>query len=162
MGLTYQKTTTPTPEQLKLLLLADPSRQLLATYLPHSTIYAASDHSGLAGIVVLCPQSKQVVEIMTIAVIPAKQRQGYGRQLLEFSRQWAAGHGYQTVRIATGTTSLTQLYLYQQVGFRVVAVEPDYFTTTYSQVIIENGLTLRDRLVLELAILPTDGVATVS
>ncbi|WP_203642232.1 GNAT family N-acetyltransferase [Levilactobacillus andaensis] len=160
MALTYQKVTTPTAEQQQLLLLADPSQQLIASYLPHSTTYAASDVSGLAGIVVLCPRSKRVVEIMNIAVSPAKQRRGYGRQLLEFSREWAIEHGYRTVRIATGTTSLTQLYLYQQAGFRVVAVEPDYFPTNYPQVIIENGLTLRDRLVLELPItlpdLPAD------
>lgn len=45
-----------------------------------------------------------------------------------------------------------QLYLYQQQGFRVVRVDTDYFTRNYSQTILENGLVLRDRLVLERTI----------
>ncbi|MFC6260272.1 GNAT family N-acetyltransferase [Levilactobacillus fujinensis] len=112
---------------------------MIATYLPLNTIYAWP---------VLCSQSK----VMNIAVVPEKQRHGYGHQLLEFSRQWAVDHGYRTIRIVTGTTSLRQLCLHQQAGFRVVAVEPDYFTKNYQQIIIEKDLTLRDRLVLELPI----------
>lgn len=152
MTLTYQRVQTPSEDQYALLLLADPSQRLLASYVPKSHVYAANDRSGLAGMLVLRSRSNQVIEIMNVAVTPAKQHQGYGRALLTFARQWAIERGYRTVRIATGTTSLWQLYLYQQCGFRVVAVERDYFTANYSHPIVENGLVLRDRLVLELPI----------
>ncbi|WP_125572860.1 GNAT family N-acetyltransferase [Levilactobacillus huananensis] len=152
MVLTYQRVTTPTIEENQLLLLADPSQRLIDSYVPISTVYAANDTTGLAGMVVLKPQEPLTVEIMALAVIPIKQRRGYGRALLVFAKQWAIEHGYRTVRIATGTTSLKQLYLYQQQGFRVVRVDSNYFTRNYSQSIIENGLVLRDRLILERAI----------
>lgn len=147
--LTYERVTELTYEQLKLVLLADPNQTLVDAYLPQSAIYAASDATGLAGILVLKRFAPHVVEIMAIAVTPTKQRHGYGRTLLTFAYQWAIEHGYRTLRIATGTTSLAQLYLYQQQGFRVIAVVPDYFTQNYPQTIVENGLILRDRLVLE-------------
>lgn len=152
MVLTYQRVTTPTTEENRLLLLADPSQRLIDNYVPVSTVYAAKDVTGLAGMLVLKPQAPLTVEIMALAVTPAKQRQGYGRALLVFAKQWAIEHGYRTVRIATGTTSLMQLYLYQQQGFRVVRVDTDYFTRNYNQTILENGLVLRDRLVLERTI----------
>jgi len=155
MTLTYQQISgRPTTEQNALLRLADPSQSLIDAYLPQSTVYAASDALGLAGVLVLKPQEPQVLEVMNIAVAPTKQRQGYGTALVTFAGQWADDRGYQTLRIATGTTSLTQLYLYQKCGFRVVRVDPDYFSQNYPQVITENGLILRDRLVLERLVQP--------
>ncbi|KRN02592.1 hypothetical protein FD13_GL001816 [Levilactobacillus senmaizukei DSM 21775 = NBRC 103853] len=153
MALTYERMSHPlTPALNALLLLADPSQRLIDGYLPTSTAYVANDRQGLAGVLVLQRQSDLVVEVKNVAVLPAKQRRGYGQALVEFALQWAIEHGYRTVRIATGTTSLGQLYPYQKCGLRIVRVEPDYFTTHYSQAITENGLPLRDRLILERTI----------
>ncbi|MFC6274736.1 GNAT family N-acetyltransferase [Levilactobacillus tangyuanensis] len=153
MTLTYERMSLPlTPALNDLLLLADPSQRLVDGYLATSAIYAANDRQGLAGVLVLQRQSDLVVEVKNVAVSPAKQRRGYGQALIQFALQWAIEHGYRTVRIATGTTSLTQLYLYQKCGFRVVGVVPDYFTTHYGQSITGNGLPLRDRLILEKTI----------
>ncbi|WP_125579934.1 GNAT family N-acetyltransferase [Levilactobacillus cerevisiae] len=155
MALTYQQISgRPTTEQNALLRLADPNQSLIDAYLPQSTVYVASDVAGLAGVLVLKPQEAKMLEVMNLAVAPTKQHQGYGTAMVTFANQWADDHGYQTLRIATGTTSLTQLYLYQKCGFRVVRVEPDYFTQNYPQKITENGLILRDRLVLERPVQP--------
>jgi hypothetical protein len=45
-----------------------------------------------------------------------------------------------------------QLTFYQRAGFRVVAVEPDYFLQHYPEPLFENGLQHRDRLRLALAL----------
>nr|WP_273262506.1 hypothetical protein [Pseudomonas sp.] len=45
-----------------------------------------------------------------------------------------------------------QLTFYQRAGFRVVAVEPDYFLTHYPEPLFENGLQHRDRLRLALTL----------
>lgn len=157
MALVYQKFQQPTPAQNDLLLSADPSQSLIDGYLVTGTAFAASDTRGLIGVLVLLPHADQVLEIANLAVTPSRQRQGYGKTLLEFARQWANDHGYRTLRVATGTTSFTQLYLYQRQGYRVVAVEADYFTTHYNHDIMENGLKLRDRLVLTRNVVhPTD------
>jgi len=157
MALVYQKFQQPTPAQNDLLLSADPSQSLIDGYLVTGTAFAASDTRGLIGVLVLLPHADQVLEIANLAVTPSRQRQGYGKTLLEFARQWANDHGYRTLRVATGTTSFTQLYLYQRQGYRVVAVEADYFTTHYNHDIMENGLKLRDRLVLTRKVVnPTD------
>lgn len=148
MALVYQKFERPTSAQNDLLLSADPSQSLIDSYLKAGTAFAASDSRGLIGVLVLLPHADQVLEVANLAVTPSRQRQGYGKALLTFARQWASDHGYHTLRVATGTTSFTQLYLYQRQGYRVVAVEADYFTTHYDHDIMENGLKLRDRLVL--------------
>ncbi|KRL97585.1 GNAT family N-acetyltransferase [Levilactobacillus hammesii] len=149
MTLVYQKITRPTPAQKALLLTADPSQQLIDQYLPLSTAFAARDAQGLVGVLVLRPRAQQVLEIANLAITPNRQRHGFAKVLLEFARQWAIEHGYRTLRVATGSTSLVQLKLYQQCGYRMITVEPDYFTKTYSQDIFENGLKLRDRVILE-------------
>jgi len=155
--LVYQKFQRPTPAQNELLLSADPSQDLIDGYLTTGTAFAASDSRELIGVLVLLPHADQVLEIANLAVTPSRQRQGYGKALLEFARQWASDHGYHMLRVATGTTSFTQLYLYQRQGYRVVAVEADYFTTHYNHDIMENGLKLRDRLVLTRRVVsPTD------
>lgn len=156
MTLTYQRLVTPTAAEKALLLLADPNRALIDAYLPHSTAFVASNHGTLVGVLVLQERTARVLEIMNVAVAPQQQRHGYGTRLLTFADQWASDHGYQTLQIATGTTSLTQLYLYQKQGFRVSTVERDYFTRNYPQTIIENGLVLRDRLVLTRSVVAQD------
>ncbi len=157
MALVYQKFERPTSAQNDLLLSADPSQSLIDSYLKTGTAFAASDSRGLIGVLVLLPRANQILEIANLAVTPSRQRQGYGKALLEFARQWASDHGYHMLRVATGTTSFTQLYLYQRQGYRVVAVEADYFTTHYNHDIMENGLKLRDRLVLTRRVVsPTD------
>lgn len=147
--LTYKQLTTPNSAEMQLLLLADPSEKKLAGYLPTSVVFSASDASGLAGILVMKSQSAQTLEIMNIAVVPDKQRRGYAQELLAFAQRWAQQQAYQILRIATGSTSLTQLYVYQKCGFRMCRVMQDYFTRHYEYPIYENGLRLRDQIVLE-------------
>ncbi|RIO99278.1 GNAT family N-acetyltransferase, partial [Staphylococcus gallinarum] len=53
---------------------------------------------------------------------------------------------------ATGNSSIGQLAFYQKAGFRIVAVEMNYFVNNYEDPIYENGILCRDliRLVKKL------------
>lgn len=154
MALQYERFQTVSPAIRDLLLQADPEWDQVMTYLPQSTGLTLFWQRKLVGVLVLTVRPHRVLEITNLSVIPAKQRRGIGQAAIRFAQQWGSEHGQTTLRVATGSTSLGQLYLYQKCGLRIVAVEPDYFTHHYSLPIWENGLRLRDRLILTQALSP--------
>ncbi|GEO68428.1 GNAT family N-acetyltransferase [Levilactobacillus acidifarinae] len=154
MFLQYERFQTVSPAIRDLLLQADPEWSQVMTYLPQSTGVALSWHHELVGVLVLTERPQRVLEVTNLAVLPEKQRHGIGQAAIHFAQQWGSEHGQTTLRVATGSTSLGPLYLYQKCGLRIVAVEPDYFTQRYSLPIWENGIQLRDRLVLTQALSP--------
>ncbi|PKL30065.1 MAG: GNAT family N-acetyltransferase, partial [Spirochaetae bacterium HGW-Spirochaetae-10] len=63
--------------------------------------------------------------------------------------EWAQKNGSRSIVIGTGNSSLTQLSLYQKLGFRMDHIIKDFFTDNYSEPIVENGLLCRDMVVLK-------------
>ncbi|MDX1806875.1 MAG: GNAT family N-acetyltransferase [Paenisporosarcina sp.] len=129
-----------------LLLLADPSRIIVQEYIKNAVIHVGEQDKKIIGVCVVKETAKTVVEIMNIAVIESLQGQGFGKQLIRHAIEESAKRGYAFIEIGTGNTSLTQLRLYQQCGFRIVGVDFDYFTRHYEKEIYENGLLCRDMI----------------
>ncbi|MDN3498310.1 bifunctional GNAT family N-acetyltransferase/class I SAM-dependent methyltransferase [Microbacterium sp. APC 3898] len=77
---------------------------------------------------------------------------GYGRQLLQHALAESARRGFEFVEIGTGNSSLGQLALYQKCGFRLHAIDPDFFRRNYREPIFENGIECRDMVRLRYAI----------
>lgn len=136
------------PEDWPLLLQADPSREVIESYLFKSVLLEVRHEETLLGLLVLRAVSDTKAEIKSLSVSHAYQNQGIGSQLLRKTLGHMKDFGYQSIEVSTGTTSFGPLYLYQKNGFRVQAVEQDYFTNNYTEELIENGLVLKDRLVL--------------
>ena len=92
-------------------------------------------------------------EIKNIAVADDHQGRGHGRRLLAFAIDHVRARGARRLHIGTGNSSIGQLALYQKVGFRIVAIDRDFFTRHYPEPLHENGIPCRDmlRLVLELS-----------
>lgn len=135
-----------------LLLLADPSREQVERYLANSRLLVLCEGDAVRGVLALAPVSWGVLEITNLAVDEAWQGQGLGKRLLAAAIDAARAAGALRLDIATGNSSLAQLGLYQRMGFRICAVEPDYFTLNYSEPIVENGIPCRDRLRLSLVL----------
>ena len=135
---------------LELLLTADPERDMIESYLPHSLCCVLEDERVVIGVYVLRPLHAQAAEIVNIAVLEERQGQGYGKQLIAHAIQTAHSSGYQTLHIGTGNSSIMQLALYQKCGFRVTGIDHDFFTRNYTSPIYENGILCRDMIKLEL------------
>ena len=92
------------------------------------------------------------LEITNIAVVESKQNQGVGKYLVDAICKAAEQRGYRSINVATGNSSIGQLAFYQKAGFRIVAVEMNYFVNNYEEPIYENGILCRDliRLVKKL------------
>lgn len=129
-----------------LLLLADPSRAHINRYI-HDSLVIGLLHDGVTlGVVVLKNLTDSSAEIMNLAVDERHQGKGLGKSLLSESFKECARRGIRTIEIGTGNSSLSQLYLYQKMGFRIVGVLKDHFTENYPEPIIENGIPCVDMI----------------
>lgn len=129
-----------------LLLLADPSKSIVESYVKSGIVYVGEESDKVIGVYVLKETEKVVVEIMNVAVLESFQNKGLGKQLLAHAIEEASKRGYAQIEIGTGNSSIHQLRLYQQCGFRIVGVDFDYFTRSYDEPIYENGLLCRDMI----------------
>ncbi|NEM96462.1 GNAT family N-acetyltransferase [Pontibacter burrus] len=134
---------------MHLLLLADPSEELVLSYLHKSRIFVAEKAGTIVGVLVLQPQGQQA-EIMNIAVAEQQQGQGIGRLLLKHAIMQASKQKIKQLVVCTGNSSLPALSLYQGCGFSVVSIDEGYFLRAYPEPIFENGLPCTDRIKLRL------------
>ena len=144
-----QPFTSVSADQYELLLMADPSRTMIASYVNRAFKFAAEIDNQLVGVILLLPTHPQTLEIVNLAVSKCHQNHGIGTKLLQFAETWAQEKHYHTLEIATGSTSLKPLYLYQKQGFRITSIEQDFFSRHYPQTIWENKLILKDLIRLQ-------------
>ncbi|SFG70583.1 GNAT family N-acetyltransferase [Pontibacter chinhatensis] len=141
------------PLPLPLLLLADPSEELILSYIQQSHTFVAEKAGTIVGVLALQPQG-QMAEIRNVAVDTQHQGQGIGRKLVEFAIAQARQQRIKQLLVCTGNSSIPALALYQRCGFRVESIDKDYFLRTYPEPIFENGLPCTDRIKLRLELHP--------
>lgn len=134
------------PHPMHLLLLADPSRELVEGYLESGTCFVAMSGKQMIGVCVLLQKGPELIEIMNIAVDERHHGRGIGRQLIEHAKGHAREKGYKMIEIGTGNSGIGQLALYQKCGFRITGVERDFFNRNYSEAIYENGIQCQDMI----------------
>lgn len=131
------------------LLLADPSPEKVQGYLGLSRCFVAS-HAGTAvGAYVVQEHARGTHELMSIAVAPSHQHQGIGTLLLKHAVDWVRQSGARRLEVGTGTFGY-QLSFYQRLGFRVVAIDRDFFLDHYPEPLFEDGIQHKDMLRLAL------------
>ena len=113
---------------LPLLLVGDEQEEMVMRYLPHGSLFVCFDPDPCA-----------------VAVVTDE---GYGRRMVAFVVRRYAERGYRTLRVGTGETPST-LSFYAQCGFRPAGRIPDFFTRNYDHPIVEEGVLLRDMILLE-------------
>jgi len=137
---------------LDLLLLADPGKESINTYLHNSTIFSANSGDVVVGIIAVKEIDAETSEIVNLAVMGKWQGRKIGRRLIEKAIGFSKKAKCRKIVIKTGNSSTHQLALYQKLGFRIVRVIPNYFTVKYPQPIYENGIVCRDQVELEYRI----------
>jgi ribosomal protein S18 acetylase RimI-like enzyme len=136
-----------------LLLLADPDKHMIETYIHDSIIYITRNTSShIIGIIAYLPISAETMEIKNIAVHQHYQNKGIGTRLIIETLQYIKNLNYSKVIIGTGDTSSKQLRLYQKLGFRIKEKIEGFFIKNYPFPIEENGSICKDKIVLEMDI----------
>ena len=135
-----------------LLLLADPSKKLVAEYLSRGTCYIATFQEEIVGVLVLIRTRPETMEIVNVAVKEAYQGKGIGKQLIHYAIEKARELDIKTLEIGTGNPGAAQLMLYQKCGFRITWIDRDFFIRHYSEPIYENGIQCRDMIRMSMDI----------
>jgi ribosomal protein S18 acetylase RimI-like enzyme len=128
-----------------LLLLADPSQQLVEEYIKRGQCFIAEEDYSI-GVYVLLPTRPETVELVNVAVAEKLHGKGIGRQLVNHAIQNARSQGFKTIEIGTGNSGMAQLALYQKCGFRITGIDRDFFVRHYTEEIFENGIQCRDMI----------------
>lgn len=137
---------------MHLLLLADPSRPLVAAYVARGQCFVAERDDreeeqaggGIVGVYVLLPTRPGTVELVNVAVCEEEQGKGIGKRLVLHAVEQARAQRYRTIEVGTGSTGVVQLALYQKCGFRMTGIDRDFFVRHYEEELYENGVRLRD------------------
>ena len=93
---------TDTPSR-ELLLLADESEASVNDYLPRSRCYAAFEGGQIIGQYLLLHTRPFTAEVVNIAVVPDRQRQGVGTALLQHAIRSAREAGFRILEIEPET-----------------------------------------------------------
>lgn len=131
---------------MELLLLADPSQELVEEYVSRGQCYIAETEDGIAGVYVLLQTRPETVELVNVAIDENYQGKGNGKKLVNHAIEQARSAGYKTIEVGTGNSGVGQLALYQKCGFRIVGVDRDFFIRHYNETIFENGIQVVDMI----------------
>ncbi len=130
---------------LTLLLSADPDIKKIEKYLNKGRCFGAFLKDAVVGEYVLKDIKNGAAEVMNLAVDKKFKRRGIGRKLIENAVERARGEGFRTLEIATGKDTMQQRF-YESCGFQVYETDEGYFTRSYAEKIIEDGIELTDRV----------------
>ncbi|MEJ8804376.1 GNAT family N-acetyltransferase [Pontibacter sp. H249] len=137
------------PLPMHLLLLADPSIDMVLSYIDQSHTFIAEQNGKVAGVLVLQPQGNEA-EIMNVAVEESLQGKGIGKRLVEFAINLAKQQSIHQLIVYTGNSTLPALALYKRCGFKTESIDKGYFLRNYPEPIFENGMQCTDRIKLRL------------
>lgn len=131
---------------MELLLLADPSKDIVKEYVNRGECFITESEKQIVGVYVLLPTRPGTVELVNVAVVEEQHGRGIGKQLVMDAIQVAETKGYKSIEIGTGNSGIGQLALYQKCGFRIIGVDLDFFIKHYPEKIFENGIQCRDMI----------------
>ena len=132
---------------LELLLLADPSQEMVERYLEKGILLVYEERGEKIGEIVLYPVAPGEWEIKNIAVAPKAQKRGIGRLLL----QAAQSRCLPGDRLIVGTADISRgaVRFYESCGFRRHHLVKNFFTDNYDHPIYEHGVRLVDMVYLQ-------------
>ena len=131
---------------LPLLLLADEQENMIDRYIENSTMYVLDD-KGVKSECVVTDVGNNVLEIKNIATIPACQKMGYGKALIDFISREYRGQ-YSILQVGTGDSPCT-IPFYEKCGFVRTHSIKNFFIDNYDHPIFECGVQLIDMIYLQ-------------
>ncbi len=145
---TFTKTVKNSEIPYELLLLADETIEAIDRYIFNSDIYLLHDGTENIAVMALYKTSDTELEIKNIAVIETYRSKGIGSILINKAKEIAQESHYQILTVGTSDTGFQQISFYERNGFRKTGIHKDFFIENYPSPIYENGLQMRDMILL--------------
>ncbi|TXC91482.1 GNAT family N-acetyltransferase [Metabacillus litoralis] len=133
----------------KLLLEADPSKEMVDNYLLEGSCFVVVYKEDIIGVMIITEASQYENEIVNLAIKEKYRGKGLAKQLITSACDYSRKKGKQSVIVGTGNSSINQLALYQKCGFRIDYVKKNYFLENYAGSIVENGIPCLDMVMLK-------------
>ena len=141
-----RKVETDKKRYLDLLLLADEQEDMIDRYLERGTMYVLED-DGIKAECVVTDEGNGILELKNIAVEPAFQGRGYGKNMVDFLAQ-TYKEQYTVLQVGTGDSPST-IPFYESCGFRRHHLVKNFFADHYDHPIYECGVRLVDMVYLQ-------------
>lgn len=139
------KVTGVKKEYLDLLLLADEQEDMIDKYLEKGEMFVLDDN-GIKAECVITKEDDGVYELKNIAVLPACQRKGYGKNLIDF----LIAHYSDCNVLFVGTGDCPSvLSFYYNCGFSESHRVENFFIDNYDHPMFEEGNQLIDMVYLK-------------
>ena len=132
-----------------LLLLADETIESIDRYIHSSDIYILEQKRKIIAVYATMLIEPGVMEIKNIAVTDESQNKGLGYFLLMDAIGRAREADCTAIIICTPDIAQKQLYLYQKAGFVIQEVKKDYYIQQFPEPIFEDGIQLRNMVILK-------------
>ena len=127
----------------ELLLLADPSEEMVRGYLTRSELFGCFSGKACIAVAAVVSQGEGVCELKNLAVVPPRQRHGIGRLLLDYVCDCCA-ENFRVMEVGTGNSSIGNQHFYPSIGFHRFRTDRGFFLRNYPEPIEENGLLCTD------------------
>ena len=141
-----RKVETDKKRYLDLLLLADEQENMIDRYLERGTMYVLED-DGVKAECVVTDEGDGILELKNLAVEPAFQGRGYGKNMVDFLVR-TYKEQYTVLQVGTGDSPAT-IPFYESCGFRRHHLVKNFFTDHYDHPIHECGVQLVDMVYLQ-------------
>ena len=122
-----RKVETDKKRYLDLLLLADEQENMIDRYLERGTMYVLED-DGVKAECVVTDEGGGILELKNLAVEPAFQGRGYGKNMVDFLVR-TYKEQYTVLQVGTGDSPST-IPFYESCGFRRHHLVKNFLPTT--------------------------------
>ncbi|MFP3833339.1 GNAT family N-acetyltransferase [Chryseobacterium sp. SIMBA_028] len=146
---TFNKTARDSETPYELLLLADETTEAIDQYIFNSEIYLLHDGAENIAVMALHKNNDTELELKNIAVIESYRSKGVGSILINKAKEIARENNYKILTVGTSDTGFQQIRFYEKNGFATTGIRKDFFIKNYPAPIYENGLQMRDMVILE-------------
>lgn len=133
-----------------LLLLSDDTKEAIDRNLDNGELYIAEIESKVIAAFILKDVQNYTIEIKNIAVDEIIQGKGIGTILLDYIIQLAKERKYKTLLVGTCDQCFREIDFYKKSGFMNSGIRKDFFINNYGEPIYENGIRIRDMVMLTI------------
>jgi len=135
-----------------LLLLADEEEDAIRKYIYDAALYTLYYKEQLdpIAIVALSRASESEIEIKNIGALESFRNMGIGSLLIDHVKEIAYKENYKEIIVGTADSGINQIRFYERNGFVKYAIKKNYFIDNYSQPIFDDGVFLKDMVMLKM------------
>jgi ribosomal protein S18 acetylase RimI-like enzyme len=151
--LTFKKVGSDDGIPYELLLLADETVEAINQYIFTSEVYLWNNGDLDIAVMALHENSTTEIELKNIAVTESWRNKGIGSILIDKAKELATEKHYTSLLVGTSDTGLQQIRFYKKNGFIRKGIRKDFFIENYPFPIYENGMQMRDMVILEFLII---------